>query len=168
MTHSLVLALFEDTSAATNAARALRALGLRHERVSIVARSHAEERVLAQESDASPGAEIEDSRLASRFGELSAYLLASIAQGLPGVGPIVAAGPLAAALGEAAGHLAGDIGRTLSSAGMPRPEAERWESRVKAGAILVGAHVDSSAATEVRDKLLRGGANEVMEGTWPD
>ena len=168
MAHSLVLALFDDASTAAAAARGLRNLGLPRERVSIVAKSHDAEGALAKISDGSPGSEIEDSRLASRIGELSAHVLASAALGLPGVGPIVADGPLAAALAEAAGHLAGDIGRTLASAGIDRGEAERWESRIRQGAILVGAHVDEGTAPAARDALVRSGAREITAGTWPD
>src|SRR5687768_1982925 len=70
--HPLVLALFANPSSAAAAARDLRALGVARERVSIVARSHDEEGDLAQQAGASPGSEIEDSRPASRLGELSA------------------------------------------------------------------------------------------------
>lgn len=168
MAHPLVLALFDDPAAAAAAARGLRNLGLPRERVSIVAKSHDEEGKLATASGASPGSEIEDSRVASRLAELSAHLLASVALGLPGVGPIVADGPLAAVLGEAAGHVAGDIGRALETAGLARGEAERWESEIKRGAILVGSHADSSTVTAAREELARSGAREITEGTWRD
>ena len=118
MSHPVVLALFDDASAAAAAARALRKLGVARERVSIVARSHDEEGVLARASGASPGSELEDSAAASRLGELGAHLLAAIAIVMPGIGPIVADGPLAAGLGEAAGHLAGGVARTLETAGV--------------------------------------------------
>src|SRR5918992_2402095 len=124
--HPLVLGLFDDAGSAARAARVLRELGHERERVSIVARSHDEEGAIAEAAGASPGAEIEDSRSAGRLGELSAHFIAAIAFVLPGVGPIVADGPLAAGLGEAAGHLAGDIGRVLTRAGLPRHQAEGW------------------------------------------
>src|SRR5688500_16139878 len=118
MSHPVVLALFEHASAAATAARGLRALGVTRERVSVVARSHDEEGAIARASGASPGSEIEDSAPATRLGELSGHLLAAIALVMPGIGPIVADGPLAAGLGEAAGHLAGGISRTLEHAGL--------------------------------------------------
>ncbi|MBF8301564.1 MAG: hypothetical protein HW394_1934, partial [Acidobacteria bacterium] len=105
MSHPLVLALFAEAGVAAAAARSLRALGVPRERVSIVARSHDEEGVVASAAGASPGSEIEDSGPASRLGELGAHLLAAMALVMPGIGPIVADGPLAARLGEAAGHL---------------------------------------------------------------
>ena len=61
---------------------------------------------------------------------------------LPGIGPIVADGPLAAGLGEAAGHVAGGLARILERVGLPTDEAESWEVRVENGAVLVGAHTD--------------------------
>src|SRR5688572_32610251 len=144
MSHPLLLALFENPTAAASAARELRALGVPQDKVSIVARSHDEEGQLARAADASPGSEIEDSRPASRLGELSGHLLATIALVMPGIGPIVVDGPSAASLGEAAGHAAGGIARTLHHRGMDRQEADQWEARIRQGSILVGAHVDAS------------------------
>ena len=166
MPHPLVVALFDNPSHAAAAARELRALGVAAERVSIVARSHEEEGELARAADASPGSEIEDSRAASRLGELSAHLLATIALVMPGIGPIVADGPLAAGLGEAAGHVAGGIARTLHHAGLERNEADRWETAIERGAILVGAHVDAATAPAARDVLTRSGASTVRDATW--
>ena len=103
--HPVVLALFSDAASAAAAARELRDLGVPRERVSVVARSHDEEGRVAKASGASPGSELEDSAPASRLGELGGHLIAAIALVMPGIGPIVADGPLAAKMGEAAGHL---------------------------------------------------------------
>ena len=168
MPHPLVLGLFDDPSSAAAAARELRALGVARERVSIVARSHQQEGSLAEAAGASPGSEIEDSRAASRLAELSAHLIAAVALVLPGIGPIVADGPLAAELGEAAGHAAGDIGRALQRAGLAAAEAERWERRIEQGAVLVGAHLEPDRVSEARDRLAQLGASALAQGTWPD
>lgn len=167
MSHPLVVALFDDAVAASRAARELRTLGVPPEKVSIVARSHDEEGRLAHAADASPGSEIEDSRAASRLGELGAHLIAAVALVMPGIGPIVADGPLAAGLGEAAGHLAGGVSRTLERAGLPGHVAEEWERRVSDGAVLIGAHVQEPAAERTRDHLSRAGATHVAICSWP-
>lgn len=167
-THPVVLALFEDATTAAAAARALRAFGVPAERVSIVARSHDEEGAVARASGASPGSELEDSGRASRLGELGAHLLAAIALVMPGIGPIVADGPLAAGLGEAAGHLAGGIARTLEHAGVARADAHQWEAEIRAGALLVGAHVETGTVEGARDVLTRAGGRRLVVGSWQD
>jgi hypothetical protein len=166
--HPVVLALFADASAAANAARGLRAFGVARERVSIVARSHDEEGVVARAAGASPGSEIEDSAPATRLGELSAHVLAAIALVMPGIGPIVADGPLAAGLGEAAGHLAGGVADTLEKARLPAATARQWETRIAEGAFLVGAHVEEPHVTGARDVMRQAGAREVEVGAWLD
>src|SRR5687768_13349887 len=168
MSHSVVLGLFDDASAAAAAARELRGLGVPRERVSIVARTHDEEGAVAQASGASPGAEIEDSGPASRLGELSGHVLAAIALVMPGIGPIVADGPLAAGLGEAAGHLAGGMARTLETAGLPAAVASQWENRIGAGDFLVGAHVQDALVADARTVMEEAGGRDVSVGTWPD
>jgi len=166
------MALFSEPSSAAAAARDLRALGIARERVSIVARSHDVEGSVADASDASPGSEIEDSRAASRLGELAAHLAAVVSIAIPGVGPIVADGPLAAAFGEVAGHAAGDISRALEHAGLDGDEARRWEKRIEGGAFLVGAHLDAHVdhppVEAARDVLLNHGGSPVAAGTWQD
>ena len=162
------MALFNDAAATAGAARALRTLGIPRERVSIVARSHDEEGMVADAAGASPGSEIEDSRPASRLGELAAHLAAAVAVVIPGVGPIVADGPLSAALGEAAGHAAGDIARALEKAGLGGDEARRWEKRIEEGAFFVGAHADKVGVESARDAMTRAGGSPIAVGTWSD
>jgi hypothetical protein len=168
MSHPLVMALFHDAAAAAQAARDLRALGIPRARVSIVARGHDEEGVIADAAGASPGSEIEDSRPASRLGELAAHLAAAMAIVIPGVGPIVADGPLSAALGEAAGHVAGDMSRALQRAGLASSQADQWEKRIKEGAFLVGAHADKVPVDAAREALSRAGGSPIAVGTWND
>ena len=168
MSHPLVMALFQDATAAAAAARAVRALGIPRERVSIVARSHDEEGVVADAAGASPGSEIEDSPAAARFGELAAHLAATVAVVIPGVGPIIADGPLSAAFGEAAGHVAGDISRALEKAGLNGVEARGWEKRIEEGAFFVGVHADKVPVETAREALIRAGGAPVAVGRWSD
>lgn len=166
MTHPIVLGLFDTPAAGAAAARALRDLGIPRERVSIVARNHDEEGQLARASGGSPGAEIEDSRVASGLAELGAHLIAAIAVVLPGIGPIVAGGPLAAGMGEAAGHLAGGLSRTLRDAGVPEADADAWAAQIERGAVLIAAHASVATVAAARTALQTAGASKVTEGTW--
>jgi hypothetical protein len=85
---------------------------------------------------------------------------------MPGIGPIVAAGPLSAELGEAAGHLAGSLSSVLTSAGLPRERAEALQREIARGAVLLGVHVATPDLDRVRDGLAAAGATELETVTW--
>jgi hypothetical protein len=167
VSHSLVLALFADAEAATVAARALHVDGIGRDALSVVARSHDEEGALARLMDATPGAEMEDSRPAARLGEIGATMIAAAASVMPGVAPLLAAGPLSAEFGEAAGHAAGGLGAILSRAGIAPAVAARWEAAVSTGQVLLGVHVGDDRAGSVEATLRTHGALETASTTWP-
>jgi hypothetical protein len=168
MSHPLVLGLFPSPAAAAARARALHAIGVSREQISVVSRNHDEEGAFAEQMDATPGADIEDSRPAARLGELSGQVLAAIATVLPGIGPIVAAGPLSAGLGEAAGHVAGGIASALAGAGVDEARAESLQRAVEQGAVLLGVHADASGMAAIHDALSRSGATDVTTANWPE
>jgi hypothetical protein len=78
-------------------------------------------------------------------------LLAGIgALAIPGLGPLIAAGPLLAAFsGAAAGATLGGVAGGLIGMGIPEIEAKRYEGKLKRGNILISVHTDSS---EQRDR----------------
>lgn len=173
MSHPLLMALFSDVSSAAAAARGAHALGVDRANVSVVARDHQDEERIANQIEASPGSEIEDSSAASRLGELSGYILAAIAIGLPGTGAVVAAGPLAAELGEVAGHVAGqvagDLKATLMKAGMSDRDADEWRAQIEDGrAILLGVHARSVSAADVENILATNSIGRVIHTQWDD
>jgi len=167
MTHPLVLGLFSTPSAAAAAAGALHALGIGRQSISVVAHTHADAQALADRMDATAGVDLEDSRPAARLGELSGKVLATVALVMPGIGPIVAAGPLAAELGETAGHVAGGLASALTSAGLPHERAEALESAVARSAVLIGVHTADADVARVRDTLTAAGATQIDVVTWP-
>jgi hypothetical protein len=166
MTHCLVLALYPSSASAAAGARALHAAGVSREQISVVSRSHDEEGALADQMDATPGADIEDSRPAARLGELSGQVLAAIALVMPGIGPIVAAGPLSAGLGEAAGHVAGSLASVLTGAGVAEARAEALQREVEQGSVLLGVHVVDQDVERIREALLSAGAPDVEITRW--
>jgi hypothetical protein len=166
MPHPLVIAMFPELPQVAAAARQLHGAGVAPDQLSIISRNHDEESDYAAQIGGTPGAEIEDSRTAARFGELSGYLLAAIALVLPGIGPIVAAGPLAAGLGEAAGHVAGGIATALRGAGIPEDRAEALQAAVENGAILLAVHTVHARVDVIESILRSAGATEIETGTW--
>jgi uncharacterized protein YcfJ len=73
-------------------------------------------------------------------------LLAGIgALAIPGVGPLIAAGPLMATLsGAAAGATVGGITGALVGMGIPEIEAKTYEGKIKGGNILIAVHTEDS------------------------
>lgn len=168
MAHPLLMALFGDSGAAARAARDLRARGVPREDLSVVAADHQTEGDIADEVGGSPGSEIEDSRPAGRLGELSGLILGAIAVGMPGTGALVAAGPLAAELGEAAGHVAGDLTETLLKSGLSKDEAAQWKTQIQSGAVLLGVHARAVAVGEVEAAFSRSGVKQIIRTNWED
>ena len=168
MSHPLLMALFRDRSEATVAARHLRTLGIPRDDLSVVALNHQMEGTIADEVGGRPGSEIEDSRTAGHLGELGGLLLAAIAIGMPGTGALVAAGPLAAELGEAAGHVAGHLSSTLVKAGLSEREAVDWQLRIHAGAVLLGVHARSIQPATAEAALMSHGAERVVAAQWDE
>jgi hypothetical protein len=82
---------------------------------------------------------------------------------IPGVGPLIAAGPIVAALaGAGVGGTVGGLTGALVGMGIPEYEAKRYEGRVKEGGILLSVHCDSSDWTKkAKDILERTGAEDV-------
>jgi hypothetical protein len=167
VSHPLVLGLFSTPSMAADAAGALHALGIRRDSMSVVARTHADAQALAEGMDATAGADLEDSRPAARLGELGGRALATVALVMPGIGPLVAAGPLAAELGELAGHVAGSLAAVLTSAGLPHERAETLQREVARGAVLLGVHIAAPDVAGVRESLSAAGATAIEIVTWP-
>ena len=82
---------------------------------------------------------------------------------IPGVGPLIAAGPIVAALsGAAVGAAVGGIAGALIGMGIPEYEAKRYEGKVKAGNILLSVHTESSdEVAEAKEIFKAAGAQDI-------
>ncbi len=92
-------------------------------------------------------------------------LLAGIgALAIPGVGPLIAAGPILAALsGAAAGAAVGGLTGALIGLGIPELQAKQYEGKITGGNILVSVHVeDANERARARDVLASHGAIDIM------
>jgi hypothetical protein len=91
-------------------------------------------------------------------------LLAGIGSlAIPGVGPLIAAGPIMGALaGLGVGGAVGGIVGALVGMGIPEYEAKRFEGAVKDGGTLLSVHCDSSEeVTRAKDGLKATGARDI-------
>jgi hypothetical protein len=73
---------------------------------------------------------------------------------IPGVGPLIAAGPILAALsGAAAGGAVGGLAGGLVGFGIPEYEAKQYEGKVKNGNILISVHTEDSKERKVAKEI---------------
>lgn len=82
---------------------------------------------------------------------------------IPGVGPLIAAGPIMAGLaGLGIGGAVGGLIGALVGMGIPEYEAKRYEGRVKDGGVLLSAHCGSSEEiSRAKDILRATGAEDI-------
>lgn len=83
-------------------------------------------------------------------------LLAGIgALAIPGLGVLIAAGPIMAFLsGAAAGAAVGGVTGALVGIGIPEVEAKQYEGKIKGGNILLSVHVETSEERDRAKKIL--------------
>lgn len=86
---------------------------------------------------------------------------------IPGVGPLIAAGPIMAALaGMGVGTAIGAVSGALIGMGIPEYEAKRYEGRVKDGGVLVSVHCTTTAKRDEAKKLLEAsGATDISSSS---
>src|ERR1700682_6151177 len=154
-----VFGIYSTRSAAENAADAIVKSGFATSDISVLLPENLGSKPIATEkaTKAPEGATAGGGTGAVLGGALG--LLAGIgALAIPGVGPLIAAGPIMAALaGMGVGGAIGGITGALIGMGIPEYEAKRYEGRIRKGGILLSVHCTSS------DEVKR--AKQVMEGT---
>jgi len=95
----------------------------------------------------------------------AAGLAASLAGlAIPGIGPILAAGPIVAALaGAGAGAVAGGLIGSLTELGVDKDEAELYAESVRRGGSLVTVKTDEARAEEASSILRTAGAMDISQ-----
>jgi hypothetical protein len=143
-----IIALFDDIRQAEKAVQELVQAGFSSEDVSILANDVKNESLAADEpvedESAADGAGI-GAGIGAVVGGLGGLLVGLGALALPGIGPVIAAGPLAAALtglagagaGAVAGGVAGGLLGALVEMGVPEENAHYYAEGVRRGSTLV-------------------------------
>src|SRR6202165_1371032 len=159
-----VFGIYSTRSAAENAADAIVKAGFATSDISVLLPENLGSRPIATEkaTKAPEGATTGGGTGAVLGGALG--LLAGIgALAIPGVGPLIAAGPIMAALaGMGVGGAIGGITGALIGMGIPEYEAKRYEGRLQKGGILLSVHCTSSDEVKrAKEVLERTGAEDV-------
>ena len=155
-----VSALFDNRADAAKAVRALTDGGIMRSEISMVASDAAGEyaeyhgQVIPEDVPADDT--IEGAASGALLGGLGGLLVGLAALAIPGLGPIVAAGPIAAALtGAGVGAATGGIVGALVDLGFDEDYAGYYAEGVRRGGTLVTAHVDENKADWVSNVLER-------------
>lgn len=162
-----VVGSFDSISEAASAARDLRAAGFMDSDVNVIANNA--QRPVGTESErvaVDKGASGAATGIVAGGALGGAAGLAASLMGLaiPGIGPILAAGPIAAALaGAGAGAVAGGLIGGLTDLGVSETHAEYYAEAVRRGGALVTVRADSTRADEAEGILRRHGAFDIED-----
>jgi len=98
------------------------------------------------------------------IGGISGLLVGLGALAIPGIGPVIAAGPLVTALaGAGLGATAGGIIGALTDLGVPEEEAHAYAEGVRRGGVLIAVDTDDQRADRAAEIMERAGAIDVDE-----
>jgi hypothetical protein len=168
MNQNLVSAVFDDQSEAERAVRELRQLGVSDSALSVIARHEG----VGGDYGGANTHEVKEKGEGLIKGALGGAgvgaLLGIAALAIPGVGPLAAAGaiaagaiPEAAAIGAGAGALAGGLTGILTKHGVSEDDARYYEGHINKGGVFVSVDTGDGeiGADQARDILYRYGGH---------
>ena len=179
MNERIASAVFDSRDDARSALTELRAAGFSDSAISIVgARDDVDGSDGSVTGDGVTGDNLADDTNDEAKGDVvkgaavgagAGVLLGIAALAIPGVGPLVAAGaiaasavPTAAAIGGGVGLAAGGIAGMLADHGVDAEDSAYYEGRINDGGTFVSVQADDSGGSieEARDILLRNGGQD--------
>jgi hypothetical protein len=150
--------LFERHEQAEHAINELVRGGVPRERISVVARDEVYEQAIP--GGVGPHGEKLPADEAARIAGLDRATE-------PGMGSLLAVGPLGALLSGSARSAAGPLAEALSRLGVAPADARRCADRVRRGAVLVVAEAAPTHAEETKHTFRQAGADGVFDGALP-
>jgi Protein of unknown function (DUF3341)/Heat induced stress protein YflT len=162
-----VFGIYATRGAAENAIDRLRASGYRTEDISVLMQDNVGTKDFAHEKQTKvPEGATAGGVTGGIIGGTLGLLAGIGALAIPGVGPLVAAGPIMATLaGVGSGGVVGGFIGALVGMGIPEYEAKRYEGRIKDGGILLSVHCDNSDWAKRAKQLLKDSGAEDVSST---
>jgi hypothetical protein len=170
MANTAVFGLYSTRTQADEALEALREEGFRSEDVSVLFSDNEGTKDFAmRKGTKAPEGAATGGASGVVIGGALGWLVGIGALAIPGLGPFIAAGPIAAALsGAGAGAVIGGIAGSLVGLGVPEYEAKRYEGRVREGNLLMSVHCDDAAwAKKAKQILEETGALDIASSSEP-
>jgi len=159
-----VLGVYSNYASVENAVDVLKEAGFRNTDISVLFPDKAGSKHFARDKGTrAPAGAAVGAGTGAVLGGALGWLVGIGALAIPGLGPVIAAGPIMAALaGVGAGGAVGGITGALIGMGIPEHAAKRYEVRVKEGGILLSVHSDNADWTKRAKKILeRTGAQDI-------
>lgn len=158
-----IVGMFDSVAEAHRAVDELTRLGLQRDDISVVAPKRDANDATTGDSGDDKTHAAEGAGIGATTGAIAggaAGILASLGLlAIPGIGPLLAAGPIVAALtGAGIGAAAGGIIGALVGLGIPEEHAEQYEEGVRRGGTIVTARADDAQADQAAAILERHGA----------
>jgi hypothetical protein len=165
--NTAVFGIYPSRTAAEAAVDAFQRAGYRPTDISVLMPENIGNKDLAHEkSTKSPEGLATGAVSGAVVGGALGWLVGIGALAIPGIGPLIAAGPIVAALaGFGAGGALGGIAGGLVGLGIPEYEAKRYEGRVRSGGVLASIHCDSSEWTDRAKKIMEATGAEDISST---
>lgn len=156
-THKRIFGIYQNEADAQRAIDDLLNMGYTREQISILSRSTEIIEVDDQETSTETGLK-GGAATGATIGGLGGLLAGLGLLVIPGIGPILAAGPIAAAFagaitGGAIGGTIGTLGGAMMDAGVEEADARYLEDRFSAGDIIVYVEAPLEHVSTVSDKL---------------
>lgn len=165
-----IVGVFENEQEAVNAIQSLKSHGYTASEISVVANN--KEDYAALEADTgtmAPDGVVAGVAAGSILGGVTGLLAGIGALAIPGIGPIVAAGPIAAVLtGAAVGAGAGTLVGGLVGLGIPEEEALIYDGYVNEGSILVLVDADAERSKHIYDTFRVNNSRNPAAYTYED
>ncbi len=161
-----VVGVFNSVSDAQSAVRELEAEGISRDHISLVANKNAAGYETMDPADRDKASDVvADAGIGAAIGGVGGLLLSAAgAITIPVIGPILAAGPIAAALtGAGIGAAAGGLIGALTESGVPEEHARYYAEGVRRGDVLVTVRTQNASADRISDILDRNNAVDVDE-----
>ncbi len=158
-----IVSIFPNVDAANGAIQALMSNGVPPADMSLLTRQRAMDEAATTSEGISPRA---DATAGTAIGGGLGLLAGLSAFAIPGIGPVIGVGTLAAALGlgvvgATAGAAAGGLIAVLMDAGVPEEHANVYAESVRRGSTLVAVTTDAMLGSAVYDIMRQHGAIDI-------
>jgi len=162
--NTAVFGIYPSRAVAEEAVDALVASGFRNTDISVLfADNHGTKDFAIEKGTKAPEGATAGATSGAIIGGVLGGLAGVGALAIPGIGPLIAAGPIVAALtGAGALGVFGGIVGALAGMGIPEYEAKRYEGRIREGGTLLSVHCDDHEwVKRAKGILERTGASDI-------